>query len=48
MKSITWLGVFVALVVVLGLAIPAFTTSETRDVASVGNVKIQSTNNPRT
>lgn len=43
MKSITWLGVFVALVAVLGLAIPAFTTSETRNLASVGNVKIQST-----
>jgi hypothetical protein len=43
MKSITWLGALIALLGVLGLAIPVFTTSQTRDVASLGDVKIQST-----
>jgi hypothetical protein len=43
MKSITWLGAFIALLGVLGLAIPVFRTSQTRDVASLGDVKIQST-----
>jgi hypothetical protein len=43
MKPITWLGVFIALLGVLGLAIPVFTTSQTRDVASLGDIKIQST-----
>ena len=43
MKPITWLGVFIALLGVLGLAIPVFTTSQTRDFASLGDIKIQST-----
>lgn len=47
MKSITWLGAFIALVGVLGLASPVFTTSQTRDVASLGDVKIQSTEQSR-
>ena len=42
-KSITWFGAFIALLGGIGLAIPVFTTSQTRDVASVGDVKIQST-----
>ena len=43
MKSITWLGILIALVAIVGLAVPVFTTSQTRNVASVGDVKIQST-----
>ena len=43
MKSITWLGVCIALLAILGLAIPEFSTSQTRNVASLGDVKIQST-----
>ena len=47
MKSITSLGVFIALIALLGLAIPVFTTSQTRDVVSLGDVKIQSTEQSR-
>ena len=43
MKSITCLGALIAVVALIGLAIPVFTTSQTGDVASVGDVKIQST-----
>jgi hypothetical protein len=43
MKSITWLGAVVALFGILGLAIPVFTTSQTKDVASLGDLRIQST-----
>ena len=43
MKSITWFGALLALVGILGLAIPVFTTSQTKDVVNLGDVKIQST-----
>ncbi len=43
MKSIIWLGTLLALLGILGLAIPAFTTSQTKDVVNVGGLKIQST-----
>ena len=43
MKSIIWLGAVFALLGVLGLAIPAFTTSQTKDVAKLGDMKVQST-----
>ncbi len=43
MKSITWFGVVIALLGILGLAIPVFTTSQTKDIAKLGDVKIQST-----
>ncbi len=43
MKSIIWLGVVLALLGVLGLGIPAFTTSQTKDVAKLGDIKVQST-----
>ena len=43
MKSITWFGALLALLGILGLAIPAFTTSQTKDIAKVGELKIQST-----
>ena len=43
MKSIIWLGALLALLGILGLAIPIFTTSQTEDVVNVGGLKIQST-----
>ena len=43
MKSITWFGALLAFVGILGLAIPVFTTSQTKDVVNLGDVKIQST-----
>ncbi len=43
MKPITWFGTLLALLGILGLAIPAFTISRTKDVVKLGNLKIQST-----
>lgn len=43
MKSITWFGALLALLGVIGLAIPVFTTSQTKDVAKLGDLKVQST-----
>jgi len=43
MKSITWFGTILALLGIVGLAIPVFTTSQTTDVAKLGDLKIQST-----
>ena len=43
MKSITWFGALLAFVGILGLVIPVFTTSQTKDVVNLGDVKIQST-----
>jgi hypothetical protein len=43
MKSITLLGAVIALLAVLGLTIPVFTRSQTHNVASLGDLKMQST-----
>lgn len=43
MKSITWLGAALALLGIVGFAIPVFTTSQTKDVVNLGDLKIQST-----
>ena len=43
MKSIVWFGGLLALLGILGLAIPVFTTSETKDVVRMGDLKIQNT-----
>jgi len=43
MKSIIGLGTLFALLGILGLTIPVFTTSQTKDVAKLGDLKIQST-----
>ena len=43
MKSIIWFGAVLALLGILGFAIPAFTTSRTKDVVKLGDVKVQST-----
>jgi hypothetical protein len=41
MKAIIWLGGLLALLGILGLAFPRYTTSQTTDLASVGNIKFQ-------
>ena len=43
MKSITWLGALLAFVGILGLAIPVFTTTQTKEVINLGDLKIQNT-----
>lgn len=43
MNKIMAAGVIFALLGGLGLAIPFFTTSETKDVAAVGDFKLQTT-----
>jgi hypothetical protein len=43
MKSITWFGAILALLGIVGLAIPEFTTSQTKDVAKLGDLNLQST-----
>ncbi|HKN00402.1 MAG TPA: hypothetical protein VJX23_07780 [Candidatus Binataceae bacterium] len=45
MKSIVWLGAIIALLGILGLASPVFTTSQTKDVVNLGDLKVQSTEN---
>lgn len=41
MKGIVLAGAIIALLGLLGLAIPVFSTSQTRDVAKIGDLKIQ-------
>ena len=41
MKGIVLVGAVVAFLGILGLAIPVFTTTQTKDVAKVGSLKIQ-------
>jgi len=43
MSKLMAAGAILILVGVLGLAIPYFTTSETKDVAKVGDLKLQTT-----
>jgi hypothetical protein len=43
MKSITWFGALLALLGIVGLASPVFTTSQTKDVVKLGDLKIQNT-----
>ncbi|MGO9452770.1 MAG: hypothetical protein ACLQDV_17280 [Candidatus Binataceae bacterium] len=43
MKSITLLGAVLALLGILGLVSPEFTTSQTKDVVNLGDLKVQST-----
>lgn len=43
MKSITSFGALLVLLGILGLAIPVFTTSQTKDVVKLGDLKIQNT-----
>jgi hypothetical protein len=41
MKAIIWLGGLLVLLGILGLSIPKFTTSQTTDLASVGDITVQ-------
>jgi hypothetical protein len=41
MKGIVLAGAVIALLGLLGLAIPVFSTSQTKDVAKIGDLKIQ-------
>jgi hypothetical protein len=41
MKGIVLVGAVIALLGLLGLAIPVFSTSQTKDVAKIGDLKIQ-------
>jgi hypothetical protein len=41
MKVIVWLGGLLVLLGILGFCLPRFTTSQTTDLASVGDVTVQ-------
>jgi hypothetical protein len=41
MKGIVLIGAVLALLGLVGLAIPVFTTTQTKDVAKLGDLKIQ-------
>jgi hypothetical protein len=41
MKPIIYLGAALALFGIIGLAIPDFTTSQTKDVVKLGDLKVQ-------
>lgn len=43
MSKLMAVGAVLVLLGVLGLAVPYFTTSETKDVAKVGDLKLQTT-----
>ncbi len=43
MNAITIFGAILAIVGLIGLAIPVFTTQQTKDVARIGDLKIQAT-----
>jgi hypothetical protein len=43
LKAIIWIGAVLALLGILGLAIPVFNISQTKDVAKLGSLKVQST-----
>jgi hypothetical protein len=43
MKPVIWMGALLTLLGILGLAAPVFTTSQTKDVVSLGDLKIQNT-----
>ena len=43
MTTISWFGAILVLLGILGLAIPVFSTSQTKDVAKLGDLKVQTT-----
>jgi len=45
MSKLVTVGAILVLLGVLGLAVPYFTTSETTDVAKLGDLKLQATEN---
>jgi hypothetical protein len=42
-SGLSIVGAFLTLLGLIGLAIPVFTTQQTRDVAKIGDLKIQTT-----
>jgi hypothetical protein len=45
MNALMIVGAILALLGLVGLAIPVFTTQQTRDVAKIGELKVQATEN---
>jgi len=43
MNGLMIIGAFLALLGLIGLAVPVFTTRETKDVARIGDLKVQAT-----
>lgn len=43
MNSIMIVGAILAILGIVGFAIPVFTTKETKDVAKIGDLKVQAT-----
>ena len=43
MKSIVWFGALLALLGILGLTVPVFTTTKTKDIVKLGELKVQNT-----
>lgn len=43
MNSIMIFGAILAILGIIGLAIPVFTTQQTKDVAKIGDLKVQAT-----
>ena len=43
MKILTTSGVILAVLGLLGFAIPMFTTQQTKDIANIGDLKLQTT-----
>ncbi len=41
MKTITWLGALLLLLGIAGLLVPKFSTTQTTDLANVGDVTVQ-------
>ena len=45
MSGITIVGVILVIVGIVGLAVPVFTTQKTEEVAKIGDLKLQATEN---
>lgn len=45
MNGVVMSGVALAILGLIGLAIPVFTTQQTKDVAKIGDLKVQTTEN---
>jgi hypothetical protein len=45
MNGLTMIGAALAVLGLIGLAIPVFTTHDTKEVAKIGDLKLQSTEN---
>jgi hypothetical protein len=45
MNGLTMIGAALAVLGLIGLAVPVFTTHDTKEVAKIGDLKLQSTEN---